>query len=180
MGGFWGLGVALSLVVTAGLLVWYRQRAGTVAALAGLALLGFVAILPQSNELRYFQFIPLSWAAAIGMLYPHLRLAHPRATIALLGLVLTMFGYVVSENLYYYYVTPQDSRAIASFFGVDRWWPLLEPGTTYCAVEMPVVTAFLMTGPTLNEYSIVARSDASLCPADATVVTKAGIQGPAG
>ncbi len=179
MGGFWGLGVAVYLVVTAGLLIWYRQRAGIVAGLGGLALLGIVAILPQSNELRYFQFIPLSWASVIGMLYPHLRLAHPRATIALLALVLAMFGYIVSENLGYYYVAPQDSRAIAIFSGADKWWPLLEPGKTYCAVEMPVVTAFLMTGPTLSEYSIVARSKQSLCPPSTIVITKEGIQGSA-
>jgi hypothetical protein len=180
MGGFWGFGVAVYLVVTAGLLISYRQRAGILAAIAGLALLALVAILPQSNELRYFQFIPLSWAAAIGMLYPHFRLAHPRAAIALLALVLAMFGYIVSENLGYYYVAPQDSRAIAVLSGADKWWPLLEPGKTYCAVEMPVVTAFLMTGPTLSEYSIVARSDLSLCPPGTIVITKAGIQGTAG
>ena len=176
MGGFWGVGVAVYLVVTGGLMIWYRRRAGILAGIAGVGMLGLVAILPQSNELRYFQFIPLSWAAAIGMLYPHFRLAHPRVTIGLLALVLAMFGYVASKSLVYYYVTPQDSRAIAVLSGADKWWPLLEPGTTYCAVEMPVVTAFLMTGPTLTEYSIVARSKTSLCPTGATVITQAGIQ----
>ena len=180
MGGFWGLGVAVYLVATGGLLIWYRRRAGILAGIAGLALLGLVAILPQSNELRYFQFIPLSWAAASGMLYPHLRVAHPRATIALLALVLAMFGYVVSENLGYFYVAPQSSRDIAAISGADKWWPLLQPGKTYCAVQMPVETAFFMTGPTLSEHSIVARSQPSLCPADTIILTKEGIQGPAG
>ncbi len=135
MGGFWGLGVAVYLAVTVGLLVSYRRRAGFIASLAFLGLLGFVAILPQSNELRYFQFIPLSWAAAIGMLYPQFRAAHPQATSGLLSLVLILFGYIVSENLVYFYVTAQDNRAAAILWGADKWWPLLEPGKKYCIVR---------------------------------------------
>lgn len=172
MGGFWGLGVAVYLAVTAGLLVWYRRRAGIIASLAFLGLLGFVAILPQSNELRYFQFIPLSWAAAIGMVYPQFRVAHPRATSGLLMLVLVLFGYIVSENLAYFYASPQDNRAAAILWGADKWWPLLKPGKTYCVVGMPPAIAFLMTGPTLTEYSIVDRSVASLCPTGTTVVVR--------
>lgn len=179
MGGFWGIGTAVYLLVTAAMLVLYRRRAGIVASVAGLALLCFVAILPQSNELRYFQFIPLLWAATIGMLYPPFRAAFPRAAAGLLLLVLALFGYIVSENWQYYQVAALDNRAAAIIWGADKWWARLEPGKTYCVVDMRPL-GLLMTGPTLSEYSIVDRDRASLCPPGTIVVTRAGIQGPAG
>ncbi len=73
MGGFWGAGVVIYLAVTFTMLIAYRRRAGLIASLAGIGLLCLVAVLPQSNELRYYMFIPLTWAAAIGMTYRPLR-----------------------------------------------------------------------------------------------------------
>ena len=51
MGGFWGLGAAVYLLVAFGMLVACRGRRGVIAGIAGVGLLGFVAFLPQSNDL---------------------------------------------------------------------------------------------------------------------------------
>jgi hypothetical protein len=34
---------------------------------------GLTSVLPQSHELRYFQFLPLSVAAVVAMLMPKVR-----------------------------------------------------------------------------------------------------------
>ena len=177
MGGYWGAGVAVYLVLTVGLLITYRRRPGIIASIAGIGLLGFVAVLPQSNELRYYMFIPLTWAATIGMLYPQLRDRFPRVALGLLVLVLALFGYMASENWQYYQIEALDNRDAAVVWGAAAWWPVLKQGENYCVVDM-LPLGFLMTGPSLSEYSIVDRSSASLCPAGTVVVTKAGIQRP--
>jgi hypothetical protein len=176
MGGFWGVGVVVFVVVAAGMLTICRGRRGTVACIAAMILLSLVSVLPQSHELRYFMFIPLVWAATVGMLYPDLRDRFPRAGLGLLVLVLALFGYMVSENLGYYRIGKVDYRDAAVSWGAADWWPRLHPGITYCVVDLSPI-GIMMTGPTMSEYSIVDRSRASLCPSTTIVVTPAGIQG---
>jgi hypothetical protein len=179
MGGFWGIGTAIFLVLAAGMMVVYRRRAGIIASLAGVAMLGFVGLLPQSNELRYFMFIPLTWAGTIGMLFKPIQIRFPRAAVAILALVVVLFGYIVSETWQYYQVTALDNRAAAKVWGADKFWPLRKAGETYCAVHMYPL-GILLTGPTLSEFSIVDRSEASLCPPGTIIITKQGIRDPPG
>jgi hypothetical protein len=179
MGGFWGLGTAIFMVLSAAMMIAYRRRAGIIATVSGLALLCFVGVLPQSNELRYFMFIPLTWAASIGMLFKPIQTRFPRVAVGILALVLVLFGYIVSETWQYYQVAALDNRAAAKVWGADKYWPLLKPGETYCAVHMYPL-GFLLTGPTLSEFSIIDRSKASLCPPGTIIITQQGIQGPAG
>ena len=73
MGGFWCVEVVFYLIITMVLLCVNNLKKGIKASFFLLALLCFVAILPQSNEIRYFLFLPLSWAAIIGMLFPIVR-----------------------------------------------------------------------------------------------------------
>jgi len=68
MGGFWFVGVIFYLLTTAAMLVVHNWKRGLIASLCILGLLCFVAILPQSHELRYYLFLPLTWAGAVGML----------------------------------------------------------------------------------------------------------------
>ena len=177
MGGFWGIGVIVYLLVTFGMLVAFRRRAGVIACVAGVGLLCLVAVVPASNNLRYYMFIPLTWAATIGMLYPQLRGRSPRAALGLLVLVLALFGYMVSENLTHYQIQKVDYRDAAVAWGAADWWPKLQQGKTYCVVDMSPI-GIMMTGPTMHEFSIVDRSKVSLCPVGTIVVTTAGIQGP--
>ncbi len=179
MGGFWGIGTAIFLVLSAGMMIAYRRRAGIIASLAGLALLCFVGVLPQSNELRYFMFIPLTWAATVGMLFKPIQTRFPRLATGILALVLVLFGYIVTENWLYYQPVPIGIPAVAKIWGADKFWPLLDPDKTYCAVYMYPL-GFLLTGPTLSEFSIVDRSKVSLCPPGTIIITREGIQGPAG
>lgn len=178
MGGFWGIGTVIFLVLTAGMLIAYRRRAGIIMTVSGVAFLCFVGVLPQSNELRYFMFIPLTWAATIGMLFNPIQIRFPRAAAGILALLLVLFGYIVSETWQYYQLAALDNRAAAKIWGADELWPLLKPGETYCAVHMYPL-GFLLTGPTLSEFSIVDRSKASLCAPGTIIITNGGIQGQA-
>ena len=177
MGGFWGFGAIVYLLVTFGMLIACRRRAGIVASVAGIGLLCFVAVLPQSNELRYYMFIPLTWAATIGMLYPKLRDRFPLAGLGLIVLVLGLFAHMASDNRTYYQIEKINYVDAAVAWGAANWWPQFQKGKTYCVVDMLPI-GIMMTGPTMSEYSIVDRSTVSLCPAGTIVVTKAGIQGP--
>lgn len=169
MGGFWGVAAGVYLATLLGLLVFCFRRRGAVAGAGILLLLAFVAILPESHELRYYMFIPLSGAAAIAMLFPRLERAAPRVALGLLSLSLGLFLYMASENRIHYTIERVDQGVAAKSWGATAWWPKLAGGTTYCAVEM-VPMAILLTGPTLSEYTIVDRSRADLCPAGSTIL----------
>lgn len=176
MGGFWGIGTVIYLVAMVTMLIVSAGRAGIVVSIWVAAVLGFTAFIPQSNELRYFMYIPLTWAATISMLYPRVRVKLPRVELGFLVLVLALFSYMVSENWTHYQIQKVDYQDAADAWGASQWWSLLSPGETYCVVDMLPI-GILMTGPTMSEYSIVNRSSVSLCPPATILVTEAGIQG---
>ena len=163
MGGFWSIAAAFHLAALVGSLIITCGRRGLYAALGVLGLLAGVACLPQSNELRYYLFIPLSGAVAIAMLMPRLAQRVPRLALALLSVSLGLFSYMVSENWVHYRVERFDQAAAAHLWGADTVWPRLERGKVYCAIDM-LPAALLLTGPTLSEFIIVDRSRGRLCP----------------
>jgi tetratricopeptide (TPR) repeat protein len=171
MGGFWGIGAAIYLAATLFLLALYDRRAGIAAGLAWVGLLCAVAALPQSHDLRYYLFIPLVWAAAIGMLFPRFQQKLPRVALASLLLVAGLFGYMVSENWTHYRIERRSHLDAARELGASAYWSLLSPGRRYCAVDM-VPMGILLTGPTLTEYAIADRSKRELCPEGAIVLTR--------
>lgn len=171
MGGFWGVAAGVYLAALLGLLVACFRRRGAVAGGGILLLLAFVAILPQSHELRYYMFIPLSGAATMGMLFARLERVAPRAALGLLSLSLGLFLYMASENRVHYAIERIDQAAAASRWGATPWWPKLASGTTHCAVDM-LPMAILLTGPTLSEYTIVDRTRADLCPEGSTILRR--------
>ena len=175
MGGFWNVGVAAYLLSTMIMLVVRDRRTGAVASVVTLGVLCFVAFLPQSHELRYYQFIPLSWAAAIGILFPSFRTKTPMGALAFLITATGFFAYMVHENRVYYRVSKVDYMIAAREWGATKWWDKLERGQTYCAVDM-VPLGILLTGPTMSEYSIVDRSREALCPPGTTVLTRDGLR----
>src|SRR5207249_5148998 len=87
-----GEALRIYLVATLAMLVVCARRSGIVASLAFVGTLCLFGFLPQSNELRYYMFIPVTWAAAIGMLFPQFRASFPPAGLALLVLVLALFS----------------------------------------------------------------------------------------
>ena len=96
--------------------------------------------------MRYYMFIPLTWAATIGMLYPELRDRFPRVAVGLLGLVLVLFGYMVDRERD---LLPDRAVWIPGCrgrVGRSKWWPKLEQGKTYCVVDMSPI-GIMMTGP---------------------------------
>jgi hypothetical protein len=171
MGGFWGVGALVYLLVVVGLLVTSAGRRGWFGAAAALGMLGFVALLPQSHELRYYLFIPLTGAGVIGMLFPHFERLAPRAAMVLLALVLGLFVHMVLENRSHYRIERIGYRVAAHAWGASEWWPKLVRGKTYCAVAMDPI-GILLTGPTLSEYTIIDRSDAKLCPPGSSIISR--------
>jgi tetratricopeptide (TPR) repeat protein len=175
MGGFWAVGVVIYLASTIAMLVSFDRKRGAVASLFLLGMLGFVAVLPQSNELRYYMFLPLCWAAAIAMVFPAIRAKAPLVAPAFLAMVLGLFLYMVSENRTYYDIERRGYEQVARDWGATQWWDKLQRAKRYCAVDMMPVS-LLLTGPTMTEFSIADRSSEGLCPDDATVLTKTGGQ----
>lgn len=175
MGGFWVVGVVVYLLTMMIMLVFHDRKTGTIVTIVTVATLCLVAVLPQSHELRYHMFIPLSWAAAIGMLFPRFRERAPLPALALLVVAVGLFSYMVSENRAHYRISKIDYLDAARAWGAAPWWDLLERGQTYCVVDM-VPIGMLLTGPTMSEYSIVDRSSEALCPDGTILVTQRGVQ----
>jgi hypothetical protein len=171
MGGFWGMAAAFYLLTLLVLLVSCHGRRGWVASGGMLAVLALVAFLPQSHELRYYLFIPLSGAATLGMLLPRFKEIAPQTSLALLSLVIALFLHMAFENWEHYRIERIGQAQAAQVWGADARWPQLERGKSYCAVDM-VPMAFLLTGPTLSEYHIVDRERAELCPAGSQVIER--------
>ena len=82
-GGFWNVGMvtATSVAILLGFL--YSPRKGWMLLAAISAMWGFVSVLPQSHELRYYMFLPLTTAAVTGMLLPRIRAQWPALTLAI-------------------------------------------------------------------------------------------------
>ena len=171
MGGFWNVGVVIYLSISVSMLLVYWRKAGIIPAICLVGILSFVAILPQSHELRYYLFIPLCWAAAIGMMFDRVKKKTPLVAISLLMISMVLFGYMVSENRVHYRIENIGYEKIAQVWKADTWWPKFRQGETYCAVGM-VPMSFLLTGPTMHEFTIIDRSNEESCPSGSIVVTK--------
>lgn len=172
MGGFWYIGVVVYLGTMLTLLGSVGRR-GRVVALAALVTLGLIALIPQSNELRYWLFIPLMWAAVIGMLFDRI-VARSKLVAAVFGIVvISMAGYMVLENRVYYSPRPYGWMDAARAMGAVDWWPQLASGEVYCAVGMSPLP-LLLTGPTQSEYYIVDRMTPESCPDESTLLTSEG------
>ena len=178
MGGFWVGAVVVYLATTITLLVLRDRKHGLIAAAAIGLMLCFVALIPQSHELRYFLFIPLTLAATIGMLFSALVDQRPRVCAAVLVIVLALFSHMAAVNSTYYELERIDYATAARLSGAPRWWAMLRSGETYCAVDIGAV-AIMLTGPTMSEYTIVDRSSEALCPAGSLILTPAGLKGRA-
>jgi hypothetical protein len=169
MGGFWGVAAVVYALALPWMLVVCHGKRGWVASAAVLGGLLLAGVLPQSHELRYYLFIPLTGAAAVGMLFPRFQRARPLAAMGLLAVVLGLFVHMGLENLPHYRITRVDHVEAARAWGAAQWWPVLRPGETYCAVDMLPI-GMLLTGPTLSEFTIVDRSRAELCPSGSRII----------
>lgn len=163
MGGFWNVSVVIFLTCALLMSILLDQRKGMLFALFSVSLLFFVSILPQSHELRYYQFIPLCWAGTIGMLFPPFHRKYNQAALCFLILVLGLFVYMAKVNRAYYKIERLDYKKAADLWAVSPWWDRLKPGVRYCVISVRPI-AFLMTGPTMREFEIIDRSREDLCP----------------
>ena len=168
-GGYWNVAVVFYLAVAAGMLTYLRGRKGLVVCLAAIGVLGVVAITPQSHELRYFQFIPLCWAALVGMLYPVLKKRRPVLGVSLLIVVASLFLYVSQINASYYKQGRIGYKEAAHYLEQDSMWPKLRPGFIYCVIDR-VPSAMFLTGPTMHEFTVVDRTHEQDCPSGSVPV----------
>ncbi len=168
-GGFWNVAVvtALMAAVLAGFLLQTRKGWILLGVLA--AMWCFVAIQPDSHDLRHFLFLPLTMAAVVGMLLPLIRPDYPAVTLVLLVLFPGEFAWMANVNRDYYKVERVNYEAAADFWHMSSWWPTLRRGETYCAAGFEPATIFL-TGPTMKEFHIVERTDPNQCPPKANVL----------
>ncbi len=171
LGGYWGPSVAFYLVAMLALFVLHDRRRGIVAGAGSLVILVIVGCLPQSHELRYYMFLPLTWAAGIGMTFPSLSRRAPWAAAGLLVAVMALFGYMVGENRNAYAIERLDLEDAAHAYDADRIWPQLHAGPTYCAVLVEPL-GILLTGPTLSEFRVVERKRIRDCPEGTIVIGK--------
>lgn len=174
MGGFWAAGVVTFLSSAISLLIKFAGRRGFIASFAFILIIGVVSQIPQSHELRYYLFIPLCWAVAIAMFYPHLKRTDPLAGFGLVTLFLGLFIYMASENREHYTLQFRNYFDVAQTRGMAGWWKHLKPDESYCAVGMPPA-AIMLTGPTMKEFRIYDRSASSLCPENSIAITFDGI-----
>ena len=168
-GGFWVVGTITAAFVAILFGFVSGLRRGLLVAMFIVGLWCFVSWLPQSHELRYYQFIPLTIAALVSMLIPRARASYPVTTLTVLCLILVEFVYVTKINRSYYRVERIGYAEAADAFGVAGFWRTLERGKTYCAVGFEPA-GFLLTGPTMREFRIIDREDVGSCPPDVAVI----------
>ncbi len=153
LGGFWGPGAVLFPALVLGAAFRLDHRRGRFVALGMAAMLGLVTILPQSHELRYFLFLPLTWAASLGFLYPDLRGRFPRMALAVLVACASVFSYVVWLNRDFLRVERVGYREAAKAMGAEPLWAHLSRNRVTCAVRMSP-RSILLTGPTMQEFPV--------------------------
>jgi hypothetical protein len=166
MGGFWNVGVVTAIVAIGVLGVLWDRRKGVILLGSTGAFLCFVAVLPQSNELRFYLFLPLTWAATIGMLLPRIRRRYPAVALTVLSVLVAEFVYVSRINRSYYSTSRIGYLDVARIWGIPQWWATLDRSKVYCAVGF-VPRTVMLTGPTMSEFHIIEGTDARDCPADA-------------
>ena len=156
------------------MLLTFDRKTGSIASVMCIGILCVTGLLPQSNELRYFLFIPLTCAATIGMTYPRIQQKCPRLALLLLINMLVLWSYMLAENWVHYQPEKIDYRKVAGYWGTPQWWEKLQTDKVYCAVDMMPI-GILLTGPTMREYRIVDRSTEALCPKGSVILSKQGI-----
>ncbi len=172
-GGFWWAGTLFSMVSLTIMLVVRAGRRGVAAAIGVLGVLLFVSVLPQSHELRYYLFLPLTWAGAIGFLYADLQPRWPGIAAAFVVIVLVLFGYMGHQNRVHYAIESRNYVDAARYWRASNYWTQMSAGKTYCAVDM-VPLPFMMTGPTGKEFTIADRLREYGCP-DGSIVIRQGV-----
>lgn len=170
-GGFWVVSVATTAFAAVLLGFLSRPRHGIVIAAAIAVFWGLLAITPQSHELRYYLFLPLTNAALIAIFLPRVVPLYPATALVVLTLILGEFLWVSKINRAYYRVERVGLDEAAEAYNVKGFWTQLQPGITYCAAGF-APAAFLLTGPTLHEFRIVDRDSAAECPPNTTILQR--------
>lgn len=171
-GGFWVVSVITTALAAVLLGFLSRPRNGVILAAAIATMWLVVSVLPQSHELRYFQFLPLTMAAVIGMLVTRVRARYPATVLVILCVILCEFVWISKVNRTYYRVEKMGYTQAAAVWGMDRYWSTMEPGKTYCAIGFQPM-GMMLTGPTMHEFHIVDRTPEDVCPTGLPVLRKA-------
>jgi hypothetical protein len=169
-GGFWGIGVMAYLAILGRLAALYSKRKAAWLGIGVVGTLVLIAVLPDAHNLRYVMFLPLSWAALIGMFELRLSDRFPWLMSGVLVVAGTLFAYMAYVNEEYFKIESVDYKKAAAMWEADQWWPALEHDDLYCAVKPPYPSAFFLTGPTMHEFKIVEASASKDCARDAIVL----------
>ena len=172
MGGFWGIAVVFFLFSMWGLQAIFSLNKAFWLMVTSLGLLTVVAFIPQSHELRYFLFIPLTWAAISGTL--ERRMSESRPLLATLYLLVCggLFAHMLYVNRLYWFVRRIDYARAVEAWRMDPWWEALEPGVEYCYSDAVDPCGIMLTGPTMHEFRIRQVAGEQQCPAGAVFLKK--------
>lgn len=163
MGGFWYVAVVLFNVTLFTMAMLHEKRKGILLLFGAVMVYCLLAFLPQSYELRYYQFLPLSWAALIAMLFTLFSEKYEKIAILLLAVFVFSFAYMSLVNRTHYRIEKIGYHELAVMNGAERIWKDLVQGKTYC-VDRSYPSAFFFTGPTMTEFNIVVRENKEHCP----------------
>jgi hypothetical protein len=169
-GGFWGVAVVCSLGALVGLAILFAGRRAAPFLAGAVATLALVAVVPDSHNLRYFLFFPLTWAAILGALEVPLSRRRPRLMTAFVAGSAAPYAYATALNRGYYAPEPLGYAQVARRWMADGWWPALDPNEAYCAIKPPFPSAVFLTGPTMREFRIDERRSAAECPRGSVVL----------
>jgi len=164
MGGYLFVYVCINLMLFLILVIRRHKPFGILA--SAIALTGLVAILPASQELRYFSFWMITLVSCvIYMLWANQQLGQMRLIYAIV-----CFGcfWFVASITGYAYLKPQGfsmdwvSRQIRF---EEKFLPLIQPGHSYCLVNFGpyAIVAAPAFHPKLRPYKIYVNDNQANC-----------------
>lgn len=168
-GGFWNVAVLTANAAICLLALLFNRRKALVLIASMAAVLCLISFVPDSQELRYYQFLPLTWAATIAMLLPRIRRRYPVVALTVLSVLVAEFVYVSRINRNYYRIERIGYTDIARMSLVSPWWDRLERGKVYCTIGF-MASDIMLTGPTMSEFHIVKRATPAECPPNTTII----------
>jgi hypothetical protein len=168
-GGFWKVAVVTGVLAAVQLGFLFQVRKGWMLLGALAAMWVLTALVQESYDLRYVLFLPLTMAAVIAMLLPHVRQSYPAVTLVLMALILGEFARMTYVNRAYYKLERVNYQTAAEIWNMKRWWAVLQRGHTYCAVGFEP-SGFMLTGPTMKEFFIIDQPDRRQCPANTEII----------
>lgn len=170
MGGFWTPALAAALIVIVSGL--WRGYLSLKEILPFMCLVSITLLLPQSHELRYYLYIPITLAFFAALAIS--RSSAPLERVAGLTLILCVTLASWATNWVHLTTTPNPLERVSSALGARV--ESAAPGTKICGRNMGFALV-LLAGPTLREHEVMWVGNQEDCPKGAVEVVGASEYG---